>query len=94
MSIDILGIGALGSIQNVISAGASRTPSALGVRIRDTGNPLRGSSIASVLRIAEENYPGVGMSLVPVFFPGSLRVKEPDIEFWRKAQERTLGPNQ
>jgi hypothetical protein len=46
------------------------------------------------LKEVEEHYPLVGSSLVPVYFPGSLRVKEKDdIEFWRKAQEIRIGAN-
>ncbi|PWY94985.1 hypothetical protein BO94DRAFT_530874, partial [Aspergillus sclerotioniger CBS 115572] len=89
----LLGIGALGSIQNVISAGAPRSPSALGVHIRDLGQPIRGKRVADALKAAEQQYPGVGMSLVPIFFPGSMRVEPSEFDFWRAAQQRQMGPN-
>ncbi|KAF7887149.1 uncharacterized protein EAF02_003796 [Botrytis sinoallii] len=89
----LLGIGALGSIQNVIAAGARRSPSALGVHIRDIGQPIRGNRVADVLKAAERQYPGLGMSLVPIFFPGSMRVQPSEFDFWRAANERQMGPN-
>lgn len=47
-----------------------------------------------MLRQAEELYPGVGIQLALVFFPGSMRIREDEVEFWRHAQEQTLAPNQ
>lgn len=78
----------------MISAGASRNPSALGVHIRPTGDLIRGNRVADVLKMAEERFPGVGMALVPVFFPGSMRVNDEDYGFWRDVQERRSAPNQ
>lgn len=50
--------------------------------------------MAEVLKMAEEQYPDVGLALVPVFFPGSMRVKDDeDLKFWRDAQERRMAPN-
>ncbi|KAJ5662683.1 hypothetical protein N7462_011609 [Penicillium macrosclerotiorum] len=96
LSIDtwyILGIGTLGSIHNIASAALSRSPSALGIHIRKTGEVFRGPRVAEVLKTAEERYPGVGLSLVPVFFPGSMRVQENSFGFWRTAQDRVMAPN-
>ncbi|KAJ6186444.1 hypothetical protein N7519_007745 [Penicillium mononematosum] len=90
----LLGVGALGSLQNLIAAGAPRQPRALGVHIKDTGRPISGTRVAHVLKMAEEQYPGVGISLVPIFFPGSMRIREQDFAFWRDAQERIMAPNQ
>ncbi|CAG8391465.1 unnamed protein product [Penicillium salamii] len=89
----ILGIGALGSIHNIACAALPRSPSGLGIHIRPSGEVLKGPRVAGVLRNAEELYPGLGLSLVPVFFPGSMRVQEPDFDFWRQAQERVMVPN-
>lgn len=54
---------------------------------------LRGPRVAGVLKSAEEIHPGLGLSLVPVFFPGAMRVQEEDYDFWRKAQQRVMAPN-
>jgi len=91
-TVDLLGIGLLGSIQNVVAAGAPRSPSAMGFHIRLV-ETITGSSVARVLRETESKYQFVGTSLVQVFFPGSLRVKEEDIDFWREAQDQRLRPN-
>lgn len=55
---------------------------------------IKGSRVGEVLKQAESRFPFVGTSLLDVFFPGSLRVKElADIEFWRKALDSRTGPN-
>ncbi|KAK2735079.1 hypothetical protein FQN57_001359 [Myotisia sp. PD_48] len=83
----------IGSLQNLAVAGAMRSPSALGVHIRDTRKPLKGTSVKGVLRQAEELYPGAGVLLANVFFPGSMRVQQPEFAFWRDAQQRRSAPN-
>ncbi|KAJ5708046.1 hypothetical protein N7488_007847 [Penicillium malachiteum] len=91
--LDLLGIGTLGSIHNIACAALPRSPSAFGIHIKETGQIIRGPRVAGVLRDVEELYPGVGLSLVPVFFPGSMRVQEIDENFWRQAQDRVMAPN-
>lgn len=49
--------------------------------------------MAEVLKKAEAQYPFVGTSLVPVFFPGSMRVRESELQFWREAQQKRWEPN-
>ncbi|KAF7588228.1 hypothetical protein BBP40_005979 [Aspergillus hancockii] len=89
----LFGIGLLGNIQNIIAAGAVRTPSAFGIHIKNV-DTIRAARVAEVLKQVETRYPLVGTSLVDVFFPGSLRVKETsDIEFWRAALEARMRPN-
>lgn len=91
---DLVGIGLMGSVQNVTAAGATRKPSALGIHIQHQ-DIVRGRSVAQVLMEVEKRYPLVGTSLLPVFFPGpgSLRAKDKDLRFWRQAMKRRLGPN-
>jgi len=89
----LLGIGLLGSVQNVIAAGAPRKPNAMGFHIRLI-ETISNKRVAAVLKEVESKYESVGTSLVPVFFPGGLRVKsEEDIEFWREAQDKRMNPN-
>ncbi len=54
---------------------------------------IRGDSVLKVLKMTEQKYPFVGTSLIPVFFPGGMRVQDEEIEFWREAQERRLAKN-
>jgi hypothetical protein len=35
----------------------------------------------------------VGVSLIPVFFAGSLRAKGDDLEFWQRAIKSRMGPD-
>ncbi|KAL7928853.1 hypothetical protein V8C35DRAFT_316940 [Trichoderma chlorosporum] len=88
----LLCIGALGSIQNLYAAGSSRQPGALGIHLKYK-ETISHARVATVLREVEEKYPTVGVSLVPVFFPGSLRAKGDDLEFWRSAMRARLAPN-
>ncbi|OTB08093.1 hypothetical protein M426DRAFT_317197 [Hypoxylon sp. CI-4A] len=88
----LMGIGLLGSIQNLYAAGASRSLNALGIHVKPH-EPIRGPRVASVLEEVEKKYPMVGTSLVPVFFPGTLRAKGDNLEFWQKALRSRSAPN-
>jgi len=90
--IDLLGIGLLGSIQNLFAAGTARKPSALGIHLKYR-EVIRADRVAKVLKEAEENHPGLGISLLDVFFPGALRIKHEDLDFWRKALDSRFAPN-
>ncbi|PKS08374.1 hypothetical protein jhhlp_005318 [Lomentospora prolificans] len=88
----LLGIGLLGSVQNLHAAGASRTPGAFGIHLKLV-EIIRDKRVASVLKKVEEKYPMAGTSLVPIFFPGGLRVKDEDLTYWRKAINDRMAPN-
>lgn len=92
-SSDLLCIGLLGSIQNIVAAGIVRKPAALGIHVNHA-KTFRAASVAQVLKQVETDYPLVGTSLLDVFFPSSLRVKElEDVEFWRAALNKRMAPN-
>jgi hypothetical protein len=82
----------LGSIQNLLAAGVSRKPSALGIHLKHI-DTIRAKRVADVLKELERKHEFVGTSLLDVFFPGGLRVKDDDVEFWLKAKEARLSPN-
>lgn len=82
----------MGSIQNIVAAGATRSSGALGVHIK-VKEILRGTKVADVLKEAEVKYPLLGTALAPVFFPGSMRVDESELQFWKDAQELRTKPN-
>ena len=71
----LLAVGALGILQNVYAAGASRLPTAFGV-------PLEFVEVIGELKVmdalfrVEELYPCLGRSLLPIFFPGELNEQE------------------
>lgn len=79
-------------MQNIIVAGVARSPGALGVHLTFV-ETIRADRVAKVLRELEEKHPSVGSSLVSIFFPGGLRVKDDDLVFWQKAMSARLGPN-
>lgn len=91
--INLLGIGFLGSIQNVVAAGARQKPGALGFHITLI-DVITGPRVTKVIKEVEEKFLLVGSSLVPVYFPGKTRMHDDeDISFWRKAQELRFAPN-
>ncbi|KAH0569264.1 hypothetical protein GP486_000020 [Trichoglossum hirsutum] len=92
---DLLSIGLLGSIQNLIAAGVRRSPAALGIHIKEV-ETIRARYVAETLKKVEEKYPLVGTSLLNVFFPGSMRVseqKQEEIAFWRAALDARYKEN-
>lgn len=91
-TIDLLGIGLLGSIQNLFAAGTARKPSALGIHLKYR-EVIRADRVAKVLKEAEEKHPGLGISLLDIFFPGTLRIKNEDLGFWREALDSRFAPN-
>jgi hypothetical protein len=61
----------------------------------EIGHPRQDSSLSTmnVLKLAEQNYAGLGLLLLKIFFPGD--VDQQEVEFWRKQREslseRRLG---
>ncbi|KAI0322982.1 hypothetical protein OF83DRAFT_1029326, partial [Amylostereum chailletii] len=75
-------VGGLGMLQNVVAAGAAREASALGIHLEGE-HIIYGEKVFAALKEAEMHEPGVGICLIPVFFPGALR--EDEIA-WRDAR--------
>ena len=90
--IDLLGIGLIGSVQNLLAAGITREPSALGIHLKYK-DEIKAERVSLVLKEAEEKYPGIGISLINVFFPGGFRVIDKDFGFWREAYDARYSPN-
>ncbi|AEO68450.1 uncharacterized protein THITE_14002, partial [Thermothielavioides terrestris NRRL 8126] len=68
----LLGIGLVGSIQNLVAAGVRRSPGALGIHIKQV-EVIRARYVSETLKQVEKRYPLVGTALLSVFFPGSMR---------------------
>jgi hypothetical protein len=60
----------------------------------DTNHTIKASRVAEVLEKVKEKYPFIGTSLLDIFFPGSIRVKEPALSFWQRALEARFSENQ
>ncbi|KAI9819130.1 MAG: hypothetical protein M1827_007286 [Pycnora praestabilis] len=78
----LLAIGSLGMAQNVLAAGVRRKASALGVHLEKEGEVVR-DKVWNTLVVAEEKWRGVGLCLIPVFFPNGLRKEE---QAWRETR--------
>lgn len=92
---DLLSIGLLGSIQNLVAASIPRSPSALGIHIKEK-TTIKGRRVSEVLKEVERQYPLLGTALLDVFFPGSLRVDKTnveDISFWKTAMSLRFKEN-
>ncbi|KAI0354544.1 hypothetical protein OH77DRAFT_1426152 [Trametes cingulata] len=76
----LLAIGGLGMVQNVVAAGAPRSAEALGLHFepmsKDDVIHGRGAKVMQILKQAEEKETGVGLCMLPLFFPGDLRPDE------------------
>lgn len=84
-----LAIGSLGMIQNAIAAGAKRSPAALGFHLRRAReHTIYNKKSFKALKEAEAVEPYVGLSLLPIFFPGDLR---PDEIAWRDGRKAYLA---
>lgn len=73
----LLIIGGLGMIQNIVIAGARRSPSALGFHLKQIGE-FRDKKVLKVLCDAEEKFEDVGFVLRPIFFPGKEQQTDTD----------------
>lgn len=81
---DLLGSGLIGMIQNLVVAGVQRDSSALGIHLNQS-DTIKDKTVAKVLHETESRYPLVGSSLVPIIFPGGMRITKGEEEFWAKA---------
>lgn len=79
----LMAIGLPGMMQNVTAAGASRTPGQAGIPLEFV-EEFGEKKVMGSLQKCEERYPGVGASLLPIFFPGELRPNE--LEWWDAAR--------
>ncbi|PCH39063.1 hypothetical protein WOLCODRAFT_110511 [Wolfiporia cocos MD-104 SS10] len=68
-------IGALGMLQNAVAATVKRSPGALGFHLKQEG-VVHEKKVFAALQAAEEVEHKVGLSLMPIFFPGELRETE------------------
>jgi hypothetical protein len=74
-------------IQNIIAASVPRQASALGIHL-DLVETVTGDKVSKVLVKLERQYPGVGLSLIPVFFPAGFYSPENERVFWSDARRR------
>lgn len=87
----LLGVGVIGMIHNVVVAGFKRTSNAHGIPVKEDEtiekSTIDEERVFPAIKEAERICPGVGLSLIPSFFPDSLR---PDEATWKKENESSL----
>ena len=87
----LLGVGVIGMAHNVVVAGFKRQPAAHGIPVREDESMEKSivddSHVFPAINEAERISPGVGLTLIPAFFPDGLRTKQ---EAWRTKTIETL----
>lgn len=81
----LLVIGAIGIVQNVFVAGWSRRPENFGIHL-DFVKVIGQVKVMGTLIEVEENYKGLGQSMLEELFPGKLQPAE--IEKWAELENR------
>ncbi|MCJ1369094.1 hypothetical protein MMC20_000302 [Loxospora ochrophaea] len=76
-------VGALGMIHTLMIAGAPRRPETFGIHLRYC-EAFVDPKVMEALKSVEKTFPGVGRSMLPVFFPGTLL--QEDIVWWEEGQ--------
>ena len=86
----LVGIVAVGMVHTVFVAGRSRDPSAFGVHLTPLEFVLE-DNVMGTLKEVERRYPSLGISMLPMSFPGDLR--DDDFDYW-KQQKQTRNMRQ
>ena len=82
----LLTVGGVGILQNVVVAGARRTPAAFGIPLSFDGVIGR-TRVMDTLFAVEERYKGVGKSMVDTYFPGG-HLREAEKARWEVLENR------
>ncbi|KAH8084896.1 hypothetical protein BXZ70DRAFT_978755 [Cristinia sonorae] len=86
----VLAVGSLGMIQNYIVAGVRRSPGAFGIHLEGR-REVHKEKVFDALVAADDMERGVGVSLIPVFFPGGLFPHE---EKWVKERRELIAAHE
>jgi hypothetical protein len=82
----LLAVGGIGMIQNVVVAGARRSPSANGIHLKRI-EKFEQRKVMDALMDLETAYPTVGRSLVPEFFSDARGLKPVERKWWDGTKE-------
>ena len=85
--IGLLAIGSVGMLHNIFVAGCARQPAAFGIHL-ELVSTISDNKVSKVLAKIEEQYPLVGSSLLPIFYPGGFRAPVDQKKFWKIASQR------
>jgi hypothetical protein len=81
----LLGVGGVGTLQNILVAALPRRPGAYGLHLEYEQTICR-EKVMLTLQGLEEVQPFLGRSLLDTFFPGEMR--EDEIKWWAEAKEK------
>ena len=74
-------------LQNIYVAGSPRHPNAFGIHLEFV-KTISEKRVSKVLAKVEEQYPLVGSSLLPIFYPAGFRAPPDEKMFWKEANKR------
>ncbi|KAL2039839.1 hypothetical protein N7G274_007240 [Stereocaulon virgatum] len=83
----LLAIGTIGMLHNIFVAQSPRQPKAFGIHTELVAT-ISEKKVSKVLAKVEEQYPLVGLSLLPVFYPAGFRAPQDEKKFWKEASKR------
>lgn len=87
LSTDLLAIGSVGMLQNIFVVGCARRPEAFGIHT-ELIDTISDDKVSKVLAKVEKQYPLVGSSLLPIFYPAGFRAPADQKKFWKFAIQR------
>ena len=82
----LVAIGSIGMAHTVVIAGAPRHPAWFGIHL-DYCEVFAERKVMAALQSAELAFPGLGRSMLSIFFPGALREEEK--KWWNESPTRT-----
>ncbi|KAI1204976.1 uncharacterized protein F4807DRAFT_465082 [Annulohypoxylon truncatum] len=85
----LLAIGGIGMLDNILAAGATRTPDDFGIPLEYV-EVIGHHKVMQVLFEVEKRYPRVGKSMLALFFPGPLRKDE--VTKWDEFDRQANAP--
>lgn len=74
-------------LQNIFVAGSVRRSEAFGIHM-ELVDTISDNKVAKVIAKVEEQYPLVGSSLLPIFYPSGFRAPVDQKKFWKTANRR------
>ena len=85
LGASMLAILFLGTINNILIAGAPRSAATHGFHVKES-KKIHDDSVIKALVSAEEHVAGAGFAMLPIFFPGRTRSK--DVELLEEAKTK------
>jgi hypothetical protein len=85
----LVAISAFGMLYVVVIAGSARCPEAFGMPLKFKGVFVH-PKVSESLRFVELKYPGVGKSMLKIFFPSGARSEKGGRDWWEDGEEKKI----